>query len=72
MQDPELVTLLPEEEEETPNPPPSDLGRRLVIQTVTLICLKVATGIVIRSMVKTMKEFDILYPEHFERVNWKV
>jgi len=72
VQDPELVTLLPEEEEETPKPPPSDLGRRLVIQTVTLICLKVATGIVIRNMAKTIREFDILYPEHFERVNWKV
>jgi len=71
MDEPELVTLLPEEEEEPPKPPPSDLGRRLLIQAVTVICLKVATGIAIRNLSKTIKEFDILYPEHFERIRWK-
>lgn len=71
MEEPELVTLIPEEEEEAPPPPPSDLGRKLVIQIVTVICLKVATGIAVRNMAKTIREFDVLYPEHLDRIRWK-
>jgi hypothetical protein len=71
MEDPELITLLPEEEEDPPPPPPSDLGRKLAIQIVTVLLLKVATGIAIKSLTKTIREFDVLYPEHFENIRWK-
>lgn len=71
MDDPELVTLLPEAEEKPPPPPPQDLGRKLVIQIVAVVVLKVATGIAIKSLAKTIREFDVLYPEHLDRVNWK-
>jgi hypothetical protein len=71
VEDPELVTLLPEEEEEPPPPPPQDLGRKLVIQIVAVVVLKVATGIAIKSLAKTIREFDVLYPEHLSHINWK-
>lgn len=71
MEEPELVTLLPEEEEPPPAPPANVLARRIAIQAVTIVCLKVATGIAIRALVKSIKDFDILYPEHLERINWK-
>lgn len=70
MEDPELVELIPEEEEPSVSPP-ADLGRKLIIQLVTVICLKVATGIAVKSLAKTIKEFDILYPEHLEKIRWK-
>jgi hypothetical protein len=71
MEDPELITLIPEEEEEQLPPPPPELGRKLVIQLVTVVVLKVATGIAIKNLVKTIREFDVLYPEHLDRINWK-
>jgi hypothetical protein len=71
MDDPELVTLLDEDEPEPPPPPPPELGRKLIIQLVTVVILKVATGIAIRGLVKTVREFDVLYPEHLDKVNWK-
>jgi hypothetical protein len=71
LEEPELVELLPEEEEEPPPTPPTDLGRRLAIQIVTVVVLKVATGLAIKSLTKTIREFDVLYPEHFERIRWK-
>lgn len=71
MEDPELVTLLPEDEPEAPPPPPPELGRKLVIQIVTVVVLKVATGIAIKNLSKTIREFDALYPEHLSRINWK-
>ena len=71
MEDPELVTLLPEEEEEPPPPTPDVLGKRLVVQIITVICLKVATGIAIRNLSKTVRDFDIHYPEHLSRIRWK-
>jgi hypothetical protein len=71
MEDPELVTLIPEEEPDPPPPPPRNLGRKLVIQFVTVAILKVATGIAIKNLAKTIREFDILYPEHLDRINWK-
>lgn len=70
MEDPELVTLIPEEEEDVP-PPPADLSRKLVIQIVTVICLKVATGLAIKSLTKTIKDFDVMYPEHLAHIRWK-
>jgi hypothetical protein len=70
MDDPELVTLIPEEEPEE-KPPVEELGRKLVIQIVAVVCLKVATGLAIRSLVKTIREIDVLYPESLNKVNWK-
>lgn len=73
MEDPELVTLIPEDEEEPdyPAPPAPDLARRLAIQLVVVVCLKVATGFAIKALVKTVRDFDVLYPEHLDRVQWK-
>jgi hypothetical protein len=71
MEDPTLVTLVPEEEPEQPPPPAEDLGRKLVVQIVALVCLKVATGIVIRSLSRTIRDFDVLYPEHLNRIRWR-
>ena len=71
MEEPELVTLLPEEEPDPPPPPPQDLGRKLVVQLVTVIVLKVATGIAIKGLFKTVRDFDIYYPEHLDRIKWK-
>jgi hypothetical protein len=72
MDDPELVELLPEEEEPPPPPPQHILARRIAYQLITVICLKVATGIVIRNLAKNIREFDILYPESLKDVDWKV
>lgn len=70
MEEPDLVTLIPEEEE--PPPPPANiLGRKIAMQIVAVICLKVATGIAIKSLAKSIRDFDILYPEHFDKINWK-
>lgn len=71
MEEPELVTLIPEEEPEELPPPRSEMTKRLVINIVTVICLKVATGIAIKNLSKTIREFDVLYPEHLERIRWK-
>lgn len=70
MEEPELVTLIPEEEPEE-TPPASKLGKRLVIQIVVVVCLKVATGIVLKNMTKTVQEMDLLYPESVSRIRWK-
>jgi hypothetical protein len=69
LEEPELIELIPEEE---PEEVPSNvkLRKRLVLQIVTVIVLKVATGIAIRNFSKTVREIDILYPESFERIRW--
>jgi Holliday junction resolvasome RuvABC DNA-binding subunit len=70
LEEPELITLIPEEEpEELPTVP--KLGKRLAVQIVTVICLKVATGIAIKNMAKTIREMDLLYPEHLDRIRWR-
>ena len=71
MEEPKLVTLIPEEEEEPPPPPPEVMVRKIVIQITAVICLKVATGLAIRALARSIKDFDILYPEHLDRINWK-
>lgn len=71
MEKPKLVTLIPEEEPEEVPPQPPELGRKLAIQIVAVICLKVATGLAIRSLTKTIREFDVLYPEHLDKIKWK-
>lgn len=71
MEDPELITLIPEEEPEAPPLPPKDLGRKLVVQMVTVLVLKVATGLAIKGLIKTIREFDVLYPEHLTNIQWK-
>lgn len=68
---PKLVTLIPEEDEEETPPPPRELGRKLILQIITIVCLKVATGIAIRNLSKTIREIDVLYPEHLNRIRWK-
>lgn len=73
MKPPKLVTLLPEEEEDAPQPPktPTYIGAKLVMQIASVVVLKVATGIAIRNLTRTIREMDILYPEHLSKVNWK-
>lgn len=70
MDDPELVTLIPEEEPEQ-LPPPNHLGRKMIIQLITVVALKVATGFAIRNLTNTIRDFDILYPEHLSKIQWK-
>lgn len=70
MEDPELVTLIPDEEKEEEKPPPSHLIRKMAMQFTLVLCLKVATGFAVRSLSKTIKEFDILYPESLSRIDW--
>lgn len=70
LEEPELVELIDEEPDDIP-PPPLHLGRRIVIQAVTVACLKVATGLAIRALVKSIRDFEVLYPENLDRVKWK-
>jgi hypothetical protein len=70
MEPPELVTLIPEEEPEN-HSPGSDLRKKLLVQVVVVVALKVATGIAIRKLTNTIRELDVLYPEHLNRVNWR-
>ena len=69
MEDPKLVTLIPEEETEEP-PPPSRMTKQLIGQIVVVVCLKVATGLAIRNLTRTIREMDVLYPESLSKVNW--
>lgn len=69
LEDPELVELIPEEEQDEVSSN-SKLRKRLVLQIITVITLKVATGIAVRNFAKTVKELDILYPESFEKIRW--
>ena len=71
LEEPELVTLIPEEEEESPQPPPKQLGAKIVVNLVVIAGLKVALGFAVRSLAKNIRQFDILYPEHLDRVDWK-
>jgi hypothetical protein len=71
MEDPELVTLISEDEPEPPPPSPPELGRKLVIQLITVVILKVATGIAIKNLAKTIRDFDVIYPEHLDKIKWK-
>lgn len=70
LEEPKLVTLIDEEPEDIP-PPPSHLGRKIVLQVVTVACLKVATGLAIKALVKSIRDFEVLYPESFDRINWR-
>lgn len=70
LEEPELVTLIPEEEEETP-PPPRQLGTKIIVNLVVIAGLKVALGFAVRNLAKNIKQFDILYPEHLDRINWR-
>jgi hypothetical protein len=71
VEDPELVTLVPEEEPEELPPSSHELGRRLAVQVVAVIFLKVATGIAIKNLTRTIRQIDVLYPETLDRINWK-
>lgn len=70
LEEPELITLIPEEEPEEPPPPPK-LGAKIVVNLIVIAGLKVATGFAVRSLVKNIRQFDILYPEHLDRIRWK-
>lgn len=70
LEEPELVTLIPEEEEEAP-PPPRQLGTKIIVNLVVIAGLKVALGFAVRNLAKNIKQFDILYPEHLDRINWR-
>jgi hypothetical protein len=70
MEEPELVTLIPEEDSEGASQSP-EIGRKLLTQIVVVVVLKVATGIAIRKLADTIREFDVLYPEHLNRVRWR-
>lgn len=71
LEEPELVELIDEEPEDIPLPP-ANLGKKIVVQVVVVACLKVATGLAIRALVKSIRDFEVLYPENFDRVNWRV
>lgn len=71
LEEPELVTLLPEEEEEPPPPQPKQLMTKIAVNLVVIVGLKVALGFSVRSLAKNIKQVDILYPEHLDRVAWK-
>lgn len=71
MKPPRLVTLLPEEEDEPPKKTRAVTGRKLMVQIASVIVLKVATGIAIRNLMNTVREIDILYPEHLDKIKWK-
>jgi hypothetical protein len=61
LEEPELVTLLPEEE---PQPPPIseelEVVRDLVIEVVILIGLKIGMVLVTRKLVRTVRKLDKL------------
>ena len=76
MEDPELITLISDEEIEKqpqldPSPTAAELSKRLLGQIVLIACLKVATGFAVRGLAKTIRDFDVLYPEHLSRIQWK-
>lgn len=71
LEEPELVTLIPEEEEETSPPPPKQLGTKIVVNLVVIAGLKIALGFAVRNLAKNIRQFDILYPEHLDRINWR-
>jgi len=60
MEPPKLVTLIPEEEEEVIEEEPfwDPPFRRVVINLVIVLGLKVATGIAIRQLVKSVKSYS--------------
>lgn len=72
LEEPELVELINEEEPDDIPPPPSYLGKKIVVQIVVVACLKVATGLAIRALFKSVRDFEVLYPERLDRINWKV
>lgn len=71
LEEPELVELLDEEPEEQLPPPPAYLGKKIVVQLTVVLCLKVATGLAIRGLVKSIREFEVLYPENLDRIKWR-
>lgn len=71
LEEPELVTLIPEEEEEEPPPSVSKLHTKIVVNLVVIAGLKIATGFAVRSLVRNIRSIDLLYPEHLDRINWK-
>lgn len=71
IEEPELVTLLPEEDEEEPPPSVTKLHTKIVINLLVIAGLKVATGFAVRRLVKNIRSVDLLYPEHLDRINWK-
>ena len=71
LEEPELVTLIPEEEEEPPPPSAGKLHAKIVVNLVVIAGLKIATGFAIRRLVKNVRSIDLLYPEHLDRINWK-
>lgn len=71
LEDPELVTLIPEEESEEEPPSPEHLGRKIAINILVIATLKVATGLAVKALAKNIRQFDILYPEHLSRIRWK-
>jgi hypothetical protein len=59
MEPPKLVTLLPKEEEVIENEPFWDPPfRRVVINLVVVLGLKVATGIAMRQLAKSVKSYS--------------
>lgn len=71
LEDPELVTLIPEEEEKPPPPSVGKLHAKIVVNLVVIAGLKIATGFAVRRLVKSVRTIDLLYPEHLDRINWK-
>jgi hypothetical protein len=71
IEEPELVTLIPEEEEDEPPPSVTKLHTKIVVNLVLIAGLKIATGFAIRRLVKDVRKIDLLYPEHLDRINWK-
>lgn len=71
LEEPELVTLIPEEEEEEPPPSVSKLHTKIVVNLVVIAGLKIATGFAIRRLAKNVRSIDLLYPEHLNRIKWK-
>lgn len=59
MEPPELVTLLPEEDEETAEEQPfwDPPFRRVVVNLVIVLGLKVATGIALKRLSKSVREY---------------
>jgi hypothetical protein len=71
LEDPELVTLLDEEDEEDRPPSVGKLHAKIVMNIFLIAGLKVATGFAVRRLVKNIRSIDLLYPEHLDRINWK-